>query len=190
MSNYRDGHGVVNPTGINNEGSGGIGPAGEELLAELNHAYERPLQTSGSLSNVSGAGEAKLPEADEAAAAAGEAKLSEADEAAAAAEETKSAEAAETVATAGEGGVSADAETEAADYHRHPRTPAGSYAAAEYQPQRGAYHGAGRSGRNAEHGLRQGRDEDHRGRADGPAAGAVLRHHQSGRADHRLEISA
>ncbi len=115
MSNYRDGHGVVNPTGINNEGSGGIGPAGEELLAELNHAYERPLQTSGSLSNVSGAGEAKLPEADEAAAAAGEAKLSEADEAAAAAEETKSAEAAETVATAGEGGVSADAETEAAE---------------------------------------------------------------------------
>jgi hypothetical protein len=53
MSNYRDDHGVVNPNGINSEGSGGIGPAGEELLAELNHAYERPLQTSGNLSNVS-----------------------------------------------------------------------------------------------------------------------------------------
>lgn len=115
MSNYRDDHGVVNPNGINSEGSVGIGPAGEELLAELNHAYERPLQTSGSLSNVSGAGEAKLPEADEAAAAAGEAKLSEADEAAAAAEETKSAEAVETVATAGEGGVSSDADTAAAE---------------------------------------------------------------------------
>lgn len=117
MSNYRDDHGVVNPTGINNEGSGGIGPAGEELLAELNHAYERPLQTSGSLSNVSGAGEAKL---------------SEADEAAAAAEETKSAEAAETVATAGEGGVSADAETEAvAETAKPAETVAGTIAAAE-----------------------------------------------------------
>ena len=147
MSNYRDDHGVVNPNGINSEGSVGIGPAGEELLAELNHAYERPLQTSGSLSNVSGAGEAKLPEADEAAAAAGEAKLSEAAEAAAAAgeaklseaaeaaaaaEETKSAEAAETVATAGEGGVSADAETAAAAETAKPaETVAGTIAAAE-----------------------------------------------------------
>ena len=109
MSNYRDDHGVVNPTGINNEGSVGIGPAGEELLAELNHEYKRPSQTVGSLSNVSGAGEAKLSEAAEAAAAAGEAKLSEAAEAAS--EETKSAKAVEMVATAGEGGVSADADT-------------------------------------------------------------------------------
>ena len=132
MSNYRDDRGVVNPNGINSEGSVGIGPAGEELLAELNHAYERPLQTSGSLSNVSGAGEAKLPEADEAAAAAGEAKLSEADEAAAAAEETKLPEAAETVATAGEGGVSADAETAAAAETAKPaETVAGTIAAAE-----------------------------------------------------------
>jgi len=97
MSNYRDDHGVVNPNGINSEGSGGIGPAGEELLAELNHEYKRPSQTAGSLSNVSGAGEAKLSEAAEAAS-----------------EETKSAEAVETVATAGEGGVSADADTAAA----------------------------------------------------------------------------
>ena len=109
MSNYRDDHGVVNPNGINNEGSVGIGPAGEELLAELNHEYKRPSQTVGSLSNVSGAGEAKLSEAAEAAAAAGEAKLSEAAEAAS--EETKSAKAVEMVATAGEGGVSADADT-------------------------------------------------------------------------------
>ena len=117
MSNYRDDRGVVNPNGINSEGSVGIGPAGEELLAELNHAYERPLQTSGSLSNVSGAGEAKL---------------SEAAEAAAAAEETKSAEAAETVATAGEGGVSADAETAAAAETAKPaETVAGTIAAAE-----------------------------------------------------------
>ena len=112
MSNYRDDHGVVNPNGINSEGSGGIGPAGEELLAELNHEYERPSQTSGSLSNVSGAGEAKL---------------SEAAEAAAAAEETKSAEAAETVATAGEGGVSADAETAvAAETANQAETAAGT----------------------------------------------------------------
>ena len=96
MSNYRDDHGVVNPNGINNEGSVGIGPAGEELLAELNHEYKRPSQTAGSLSNVSGAGEAKLSEAAEAAS-----------------EETKSAKAVEMVATAGEGGVSADAETAA-----------------------------------------------------------------------------
>ena len=112
MSNYRDDRGVVNPNGINNEGSGGIGPAGEELLAELNHEYERPSQTSGSLSNVSGAGEAKL---------------SEAAEAAAATEETKSAEAAETVATAGEGGVSADAETAvAAETANQAETAAGT----------------------------------------------------------------
>ncbi len=112
MSNYRDDHGVVNPNGINNEGSVGFGPAGEELLAELNHEYKRPSQTAGSLSNVSGAGEAKLSEAAEAAAAAEEAKLSEAAEAAS--EETKSAKAVEMVATAGEGGVSADADTAAA----------------------------------------------------------------------------
>lgn len=132
MSNYRDDRGVVNPNGINSEGSVGIGPAGEELLAELNHAYERPLQTSGSLSNVSGAGEAKLSEADEVASGAGEAKLSEAAEAAATAEETKSAEAAETAAAAGEGGVSADAETAAAAETAKPaETVAGTIAAAE-----------------------------------------------------------
>ncbi len=114
MSNYRDDRGVVNPNGINSEGSVGIGPAGEELLAELNHAYERPLQTSGSLSNVSGAGEAKLPEAAEAAAAAGEAKLSEAAEAAAAAGEAKLSEADEAAAAAGEAQLSEADEAAAA----------------------------------------------------------------------------
>ena len=99
MSNYRDDHGVVNPNGINNEGSVGIGPAGEELLAELNHEYERPSQTAGSLSNVRGAEEARLSEADEVARGAEDIKLSEVAEAAMA---------------AGEGGVSPDAETAAA----------------------------------------------------------------------------
>ena len=98
MSNYRDDHGVVNPNGINIEGSGGLGPAGEELLAELNHEYERPSQTAGSLSNVRGAEEARLSEADEVARGAEDIKLSEVAEAAMA---------------AGEGGVSADAETAA-----------------------------------------------------------------------------
>ncbi len=71
MSNYRDDHGVVNPTGINNEGSGGIGPAGEELLAELNHEYERPAQAAGGLLNVKAAGEGGVPEDAETATAAG-----------------------------------------------------------------------------------------------------------------------
>ena len=71
MSNYRDDHGVVNPTGINNEGSVGIGPAGEELLAELNHEYERPAQTAGNLLNVKAAGEGGVPEDAETATAAG-----------------------------------------------------------------------------------------------------------------------
>ena len=71
MSNYRDDHGVVNPTGINNEGSGGIGPAGEELLAELNHEYERPAQAAGSLLNIKAAGEGGVPEDAETATAAG-----------------------------------------------------------------------------------------------------------------------
>ena len=71
MSNYRDDHGVVNPIGINNEGSGGIGPAGEELLAELNHEYERPAQAAGSLLNVKAAGEGGVPEDAETATAAG-----------------------------------------------------------------------------------------------------------------------
>ena len=63
MSNYRDDHGVVNPNGINNEGSGGFGPAGEELLAELNHEYERPTQAAGSKLNVGTADEASVSEA-------------------------------------------------------------------------------------------------------------------------------
>ncbi|MBQ3407327.1 MAG: L,D-transpeptidase [Lachnospiraceae bacterium] len=71
MSNYRDDHGVVNPTGINIEGSVGIGPAGEELLAELNHEYERPAQTAGNLRNVKAAGEGGVPEDAETATAAG-----------------------------------------------------------------------------------------------------------------------
>lgn len=71
MSNYRDDHGVVNPIGINNEGSGGIGPAGEELLAELNHEYERPAQAAGSLLNIKAAGEGGVPEDAETATAAG-----------------------------------------------------------------------------------------------------------------------
>ena len=71
MSNYRDDHGVVNPTGINNEGSGGIGPAGEELLAELNHEYERPAQAAGSLLNIKAAGGGGVPEDAETATAAG-----------------------------------------------------------------------------------------------------------------------
>ena len=84
MSNYRDDHGVVNPNGVNNEGSGGFGPAGEELLAELNHEYERPSQTAGSMSNAKAAREAKMSE---------------------------TAETAETAMTAGEGVVAANAET-------------------------------------------------------------------------------
>ena len=84
MSNYRDDHGVVNPNGVNNEGSGGFGPAGEELLAELNHEYERPSQTAGSMSNAKAAREAKMSE---------------------------TAETAETAVTAGEGVVAANAET-------------------------------------------------------------------------------
>ena len=96
MSNYRDDHGVVNPTGINNEGSGGIGPAGEELLAELNHEYERPSQTAGSMSNAKAAREAKMSETAETAVTAGEGVV---------------AANAETAMTAGEGVVAANAET-------------------------------------------------------------------------------
>ena len=113
MSNYRDDHGVVNPNGIDSEGSGGIGPAGEELLAELNYEYKRPSQTAESLSNVRGAEETKSSEADEVTRGAEETKSSEADEVTRGAEETKLSEADEAAMAAGEGGVSADAETAA-----------------------------------------------------------------------------
>ena len=96
MSNYRDDHGVVNPNGVNNEGSGGFGPAGEELLAELNHEYERPSQTAGSMSNAKAAREAKMSETAETAVTAGEGVV---------------AANAETAVTAGEGVVAANAET-------------------------------------------------------------------------------
>ena len=96
MSNYRDDHGVVNPNGVNNEGSGGFGPAGEELLAELNHEYERPSQTAGSMSNAKAAREAKMSETAETAVTAGEGVV---------------AANAETAMTAGEGVVAANAET-------------------------------------------------------------------------------
>ena len=48
----------------------------------------------------------------------------------------------------------------------------------------------GRSGRDAEHGLCQGRDKDHRGNSPGAPAGALLCHHQPGCTDDRLEIPA
>ena len=96
MSNYRDDHGVVNPTGINNEGSGGIGPAGEELLAELNHEYERPSQTAGSMSNAKAAREAKMSETAETAVTAGEGVVAANAETATKIEETKPTETAET----------------------------------------------------------------------------------------------
>ena len=86
MSNYRDNHGVVNPNGMNIEGSGGIGPAGEELLAELNHEYERPSQIAGGLSNAREAGEAKLSETAEKVTTASEVAMSADAETAAAAE--------------------------------------------------------------------------------------------------------
>ncbi len=97
MSNYRDDHGVVNPNGINNEGSGGFGPAGEELLAELNHEYERPTQVAGSKLNVGTADEASVSEADE---TTGAAEVTEAAETVAAADEASVPEADETAAAA------------------------------------------------------------------------------------------
>ena len=96
MSNYRDDHGVVNPNGVNNEGSGGFGPAGEELLAELNHEYERPSQTAGSMSNAKAAREAKMSETAETAVTAGEGVVAANAETATKIEETKPTETAET----------------------------------------------------------------------------------------------
>ena len=96
MSNYRDDHGVVNPNGVNNEGSGGFGPAGEELLAELNHEYERPSQTAGSMSNAKAAREAKMSETAETAMTAGEGVVAANAETATKIEETKPTETAET----------------------------------------------------------------------------------------------
>ena len=96
MSNYRDDHGVVNPNGIDSEGSGGIGPAGEELLAELNHEYERPSQTAGSMSNAKAAREAKMSETAETAVTAGEGVVAANAETATKIEETKPTETAET----------------------------------------------------------------------------------------------
>ena len=96
MSNYRDDHGVVNPNGVNNEGSGGFGPAGEELLAELNHEYERPSQTAGSMSNAKAAREAKMSETAETAVTAGEGVVAANADTATKIEETKPTETAET----------------------------------------------------------------------------------------------
>jgi hypothetical protein len=111
MSNYRDDHGVVNPNGVNNEGSGGFGPAGEELLAELNHEYERPSQTAGSMSNAKAAREAKMSETAETAVTAGEGVVAANAETAVTAGEGVVAANAETAMTAGEGVVAANAET-------------------------------------------------------------------------------
>ena len=111
MSNYRDDHGVVNPNGVNNEGSGGFGPAGEELLAELNHEYERPSQTAGSMSNAKAAREAKMSETAETAVTAGEGVVAANAETAVTAGEGVVAANAETAVTAGEGVVAANAET-------------------------------------------------------------------------------
>ena len=139
MSNYRDNQGKVNPTGVNIEGAGGLGPAGEELLAELNHEYERPSQTAGSMLNVKTSDEADVAEAAEAAATAGEGTMSvDAEEAIAAsegnvseaAEAAVAAEAAELTETAAVTGEAEPAETtEAAAVGTVISEPAGAIAA-------------------------------------------------------------
>lgn len=78
----------------------------------------------------------------------------------------------------------------AADYRGHPRAAAGPHEPGQRAPGRGAHHGPGRSRRDAEYGLCEGREPNHRIRAFPAAAGDVLRHHEPGGYDHRLALPA